>query len=76
MKLTEKQRQCLEHVAKADRPQRQRRSPPRLTSWRWMPPFKITTVESLARKGLVEHTSLGWRLTLDGRLLLKALKTP
>ena len=30
------------------------------------PPFKRTTVESLARKGLVEHTSLGWRLTPEG----------
>lgn len=34
------------------------------------PPFKITTVESLARKGLVEHTSLGWRVTPEGRVLL------
>ena len=53
MKLTEKQRQCLECVAKGDRP-----------------PFKITTVESLAKKGLVEHTSLGWRLTASGESLL------
>jgi hypothetical protein len=53
MRLTEKQRQCLEYVAQGDRP-----------------PFKITTVESLARKGLVEHTSLGWRLTPEGHLLL------
>jgi hypothetical protein len=34
------------------------------------PPFKITTVESLARKGLVEHTSLGWRVTSEGARLL------
>ena len=40
------------------------------------PPFKITTVESLARKGLVEHTSLGWRVTPEGRVLLsKARRT-
>lgn len=36
------------------------------------PPFKRTTVESLARKGLVEHTSLGWRMTPQGQLLLAA----
>jgi len=64
VKLTEKQRQCLEYVAKGD-----------------PPPFKITTVESLARKGLVEHTSLGWRVTSEGRELLskgraKAPRTP
>ena len=53
VKLTEKQLQCLEYVAKGDRP-----------------PFKITTVESLARKGLVEHTSLGWRMTPEGHVLL------
>ena len=53
MKLTDKQRQCLEYVAQGDRP-----------------PFKRTTVESLARKGLVEHTSLGWRLTSEGQSLL------
>ena len=53
MKLTEKQRQCLEYVAQGNRP-----------------PFKITTVESLARKGLVEHTSLGWRVTPEGQALL------
>lgn len=52
-RLTSKQRQCLEYVAKGDRP-----------------PFKITTVESLARKDLVEHTSLGWRLTADGQHLI------
>jgi Bacterial RNA polymerase, alpha chain C terminal domain len=34
------------------------------------PPFKVTTMESLAQKDLVEHTSLGWRLTAAGRLLL------
>jgi hypothetical protein len=50
VRLTEKQRQCLEYVAAGDRP-----------------PFKITTVESLARKGLVEHTSLGWRVTPAGQ---------
>jgi hypothetical protein len=55
VKLTEKQQQCLEYVAKGDRP-----------------PFKITTVESLARKGLVEHTCLGWRLTSEGRRLIAA----
>lgn len=57
MRLTEKQRQCLEYVAAGDRP-----------------PFKITTVESLARKGLVEHTSLGWRVTPDGRQLLAKMR--
>jgi hypothetical protein len=57
MKLTKKQIQCLEYVAKGDRP-----------------PFKITTVESLARKGLVEHTSLGWRMTLEGQLLLAKVR--
>ena len=61
MKLTEKQRQCLEYVAQGDR---------LLISERFDPPFKITTVESLARKGLVEHTSLGWRVTHEGRVLL------
>lgn len=50
LKLSEKQRQCLEYVAAGDRP-----------------PFKITTVESLARHGLVEHTSMGWRVTQAGR---------
>jgi hypothetical protein len=39
------------------------------------PPFKITTVESLARKGLVEHTSLGWRVTPDGAELLAKART-
>lgn len=38
------------------------------------PPFKLTTVESLARKGLVEHTSLGWRVTPDGQHLLLKLR--
>lgn len=38
------------------------------------PPFKITIVESLARKGLVEHTSLGWRLTPDGFAFLDSTK--
>ena len=57
MKLTEKQRQCLEYVAQGDRP-----------------PFKITTVESLARKRLVEHTSLGWRLTPQGAELITKLR--
>jgi len=56
VKLSEKQFQCLEYVAKGDRP-----------------PFKITTVESLARNGLVEHTSLGWRVTPKGQLLLAKL---
>lgn len=33
-------------------------------------PFKITTIESLARKGFVEHAALGWRLTPEGAQLL------
>jgi hypothetical protein len=57
VRLTEKQRQCLEYVAAGDRP-----------------PFKVTTVESLARKGLVEHTSSGWRLTPDGWQLLATMR--
>ena len=39
--------------------------------WR---PSKITTAESLARKGLVEHTSLGWRLTPQGEDLIAKLR--
>lgn len=35
------------------------------------PPFKRTTVESLARHNLVEHTSLGWRLTEFGHTILE-----
>jgi ribosomal protein S19E (S16A) len=54
MKLSEKQRKCLEHVVRGERP-----------------PSK-TTVESLARKGLVEHTSLGWRMTPEGHAELAA----
>jgi hypothetical protein len=55
VKLTKKQRQCLEYVARGVQP-----------------PFKSTTVESLARKGLVEHTSLGWRITPEGHEQLAA----
>lgn len=28
------------------------------------------TMRSLERKGLVEHTSMGWRLTYEGRVAL------
>lgn len=35
------------------------------------PPFKRTTAESLARHGLAEHTSTGWRLTEAGREAMK-----
>lgn len=35
------------------------------------PPFKRTTVESLARHNLVEHTSVGWRLTEFGHTILE-----
>ena len=57
--LTAKQRQCLQYVAEGNQP-----------------PFKISpsTVESLACKGLVEHTALGWRLTPDGQDELLALR--
>lgn len=40
------------------------------------PPFKRTTVESLARHNLVEHTSLGWRLTEFGRTILEQSYRP
>lgn len=50
VKLTEKQRQCLEYVAQGDKP-----------------PFKRTTVESLAKHGLVELINgIGWRATQAG----------
>lgn len=50
LRLSEKQRQCLEYVAQGDRP-----------------PFKITTVKSLARHGLVELVvGTGWRVTQAG----------
>lgn len=40
------------------------------------PPFKRTTVESLARHHLVEHTSVGWRLTEFGRTILEQRYRP
>jgi ribosomal protein S19E (S16A) len=40
------------------------------------PPFKRTTVESLAKHHLVEHTSIGWRLTELGRVILDQLYPP
>ena len=50
LRLSEKQRQCLEYVVQGEKP-----------------PFKITTVESLAKHGLVEHVDgVGWRATQAG----------
>lgn len=51
LKLTEKQRQCLEYVEQGENP--------------WS--FRRSTKDSLARHGLIEHTSLGWRITQGGR---------
>jgi predicted methyltransferase len=39
--------------------------------WR---PTMAATVESLARKHLVEHTSIGWRLTTQGEELIEKLR--
>jgi hypothetical protein len=37
------------------------------------PLFRRQTRESLARLGLIEHTSMGWRLTDHGRKTMREL---